>query len=123
MKHSYTDIYHRANVDLIRINPRAWLVTRVEVGSEWRGQGAGGRLLDRVCMAADVEGVDLLISVEPDGTGLDHEALVGFYERRGFVLFAPGDTESAMIRRHKERRSSDPSAYPHRTPTDPKTGR
>lgn len=68
-----------------------YLLTRLNVPQEHRGQGLGSRLLATVLEAADYEGAVLYVDPMPNGDharglgGLDQETLVAFYERRGFV--------------------------------------
>lgn len=88
MKDGYTAAPLRANATLMRFDsfrPGAWLLSRIEVGSEVRGRGIARELLARVLADADDEQVPLYLSVEPDGTGLDDEQLRAWYGRSGFV--------------------------------------
>lgn len=89
MKDSYFDIDNGATVTLISIDhslPDHWMVTSVEVQRAHRGKGAAGRLLATVLADADQEGATLVLDVSPDGTGLDQQALIDFYSRRGFIM-------------------------------------
>lgn len=64
-------------------------ITSIEVREE-RGQGHARALLKQITDDADLEGVTLVLSIEPDGTGLDARALKRWYERAGFT-HQPGD--------------------------------
>ena len=72
------------------------LVTRVEVGSESRGDGHGSTILAAMCAEADRCGQTLYLEVSPDGTGHDYETLVAWYGRYGFVAW--DQAETGMVR-------------------------
>jgi ribosomal protein S18 acetylase RimI-like enzyme len=97
MQHSYFLPGIRASADLMFITDKSAMLTRIEVGREHRGQGIGSKLMRVVLDAADNEGFTLMLGVEPDGTGLNHAALVAWYERLGFQ----GDG-TFMVRNPKE---------------------
>jgi GNAT superfamily N-acetyltransferase len=61
-----------------------------------RGRGWGRKVLKRVLDDADAEGVVMFLSVDPDGTGLDHTQLLKWYCRNGFV---PIDGSHVSLRR------------------------
>jgi ribosomal protein S18 acetylase RimI-like enzyme len=88
MQHSYRIPNVRASADLM-FAPQGTLalLTRIEVGREHRGQGYASKLLAMVLADSDREGIDIYLSVEPDGTGLDRSALIAWYERHGFEYF------------------------------------
>ncbi len=100
MKHQYYSVEAGTTVDLMCWNDDMWLITRVEVNRKFRGQGHASRMLDLVCADADAERATLVLSVEPDGTGLDTAALMAFYFKRGFVPLAEDDPH-ALIRTPK----------------------
>lgn len=56
------------------------------ISRQCRGRHYGSMLLERVCRAADSEGVTLLLIVSPEmDSPLQERALIAFYERHGFV--------------------------------------
>lgn len=73
-------------------------VTGIGVGRAFRGQGAASRVLKEVIEDADREGVKLYLSIEPDGTGLEEDALRAWYSRFGFVNMDPELTDIGMVR-------------------------
>lgn len=99
MQSSYYNVAEGASINLMGTLPyheNWYLVTGVSVQFRFRGRGAASRLLKQVCADADREGVTLLLSIQPDGTGLGYEELRAFYARNGFAMF--GSEEDAMIR-------------------------
>lgn len=87
MKSSYVNVEEGAVVHLMEITGGAvWIVTSVAVPLRRnRGKGAASRLLDVVLADADAEGIQLVLSVEPDSTdGLNFDELYDFYERHSF---------------------------------------
>jgi len=100
MQHTYSDGEHFATVYLLSVNDKnAYIITGWEINQRYRGRGYASKLFDRVCADADNEGATLMLSVEPDGTGLDLIALFAFYESRGFVRMNESDV--GMIRHPK----------------------
>lgn len=73
----------------------AYLVTRIEVGAEHRGQGYGSALLRMLCADADEEAATLVLSVSGDGSAgaMSNHDLTRWYERYGFE-----DRGVAMVR-------------------------
>lgn len=103
MKHFYSliDDGIRATANLMHIGfggreNGVFLLTSLDVGIESRGQHYGSRLLEMVLNDARTTGAAILLSVVPDGTGLDDEQLGQFYGRHGFEMF-DDLSESAMI--------------------------
>jgi ribosomal protein S18 acetylase RimI-like enzyme len=91
MQTCYIDREHNAIADLVRpgeLTP-CWTITRVNVPGLSRGKGVGSKLLDRILADADAEGLTLQLEVAPSG-GLDYDALVAWYRRRGFKFTASG---------------------------------
>lgn len=110
MRSSYVNVEEGAVVHLMEITGGAvWIVTSVAVPLRRnRGKGAASRLLDRVLVDSDAEGVQLVLSVEPDGTdGLDFEALQRFYVRHGFRDIA--DHSGLMYRNPYEAAEPEPA--------------
>ena len=88
MQHTYfvhTSAVTIAIADLSEIEDGVWEVNRLNVPRHQQGMGYGKRLIQRVCKAADDEGVTLRLNVNPYGS-LDRDALVAWYERYGFVV-------------------------------------
>lgn len=103
MKHFYSliDDGIRATANLMHIGfggreNGVFLLTSLDVGIESRGQHYGSRLLEMVLNDARTTGAAILLSVVPDGTGLDDEQLGQFYGRHGFEMLSEL-SESAMI--------------------------
>lgn len=88
MKTSYLETQHWASINLMDINPSTYLITGIEVHRDSRGNGYASALLDDVCRDADRENITLMLSVDPDGTGLDEQTLVDWYTRKGFKPLA-----------------------------------
>lgn len=99
MKDTYANVEDGSCIHLMELGPPAsdWMITSVGVQRSLRGRGAAGRLLDLVLAEADAEGTLLILSVQPDGTGLDEDTLRAFYGRRGFRL-APLLEDAVMYR-------------------------
>lgn len=87
MRHGYYDGATGVTIDLIfgKTDDNVAIITRIEVHKKFRGNGYASRMMERVCEDADEEGYLLLLSIEPDGTGLTFEQLREWYERMGFV--------------------------------------
>jgi N-acetylglutamate synthase-like GNAT family acetyltransferase len=75
-----------------------WLITSIGVQSAQRGRGAATRMLQEVLKDADKDQVKLFLSIEPDGTGLDDDALRSWYSRLGFVSMDPTISPIGMER-------------------------
>lgn len=67
-----------------RENPRYYVITRINVMEQYRGQGYGTRILNMILEDADKEGKRLLLEPVPSG-GLDQKELEAWYERHGFT--------------------------------------
>lgn len=99
MQYCYIDSEHHATVYLMpakyhRDDSDRYILTSWEINRKFRGKGYASKLFDEVLAEADKENVTLLLSVEPDGTGLDSTALFAFYASRGFEVMQ----ETTMIR-------------------------
>jgi len=114
VQHSYHDISHWTSINLMPFHlnndgsadgVKEWMVTGVEVGRAYRGQGHASRLLSTVVAEADAEGVTLHLMVAPDGTGLDAEALVAFYSSKGFAHDSDKNMPDTMTRHPQSERS------------------
>lgn len=88
----------RATACVVQIRPAAYLITRIEVGPEDRGEGYATNLLRQVIEDAEAEGAALHLGVSPDDSdGLDSIQLTRWYERYGFV--SRENCEGYMVRR------------------------
>lgn len=66
-----------------------WTITRLHVPTAFRGNGHGSALLNLVL--ADADKLNVRLYVEPFSSGpLDHDALVAWYQRHGFVKWRYG---------------------------------
>lgn len=65
-----------------------YLLTRVNVPKEHRGEGLGSRLLKMVTDEADANEATLILEVVPSGP-LSSAALQEWYERNGFRRYHP----------------------------------
>lgn len=72
---------------------KTWLFTGIDVAHNERGKGVARDLMRVVLDDADREGVTLILSVEPDGTGLSFEQLKSWYTRLGFEEISDGTME------------------------------
>jgi ribosomal protein S18 acetylase RimI-like enzyme len=73
-----------ASLDVIAHD--TWEITYLRVDNEFRGQGYGRLLLNRVLRAADARGKVLELYVSSgDINRMDDRALQAWYERNGFV--------------------------------------
>lgn len=84
MKACYAIQRVRAIADLVQLEPKIWLLTRVNVPKERRGQGYGSFLLDSILKDADAEQSAIVLEASPSD-GLTLAQLQTWYERRGFV--------------------------------------
>lgn len=85
MKTCYIDKEHRGIADLVppgELFP-TWVITRINIPAEHRGNGYGSALLKRILVDADVEQVTLALEVFPSGP-LDYDDLMYWYARHGF---------------------------------------
>lgn len=81
------------------------LLTRIFVSPGVRGNGHGRKLLEIVCVEADREYKNLMLSVDPD-PGMDWDRLIKFYMSFDFVLL---NDDSTMLR--KWRRLPKPKVW------------
>lgn len=80
------------------IDGRPALLTSLNVRSPYRGNGHARALLRAVCIDADREMRDLLLSVDPD-PDIDSDRLVKLYESYGFVMLKDKQTMRRTWRR------------------------
>jgi ribosomal protein S18 acetylase RimI-like enzyme len=73
------------NIAIADIVPymRGYIITRINVPSQYRGQGYGRELLLQILEEADKHDLPLYLEVSPSG-GLDYLDLVAWYTRHGF---------------------------------------
>jgi ribosomal protein S18 acetylase RimI-like enzyme len=85
VKTCYVDVVTRSIADLVQPGEMApfWVITRINVPREHRGQGLGSKMLKEICADADKEGCSLGLDVSPSD-GLDYDQLVAWYKRYGF---------------------------------------
>ncbi|MCA1800003.1 MAG: GNAT family N-acetyltransferase [Actinobacteria bacterium] len=119
MNHSYHLPGLRVSADLMWLDSQGegfWLLTRVEVGQEIRGQGYGSQLLKVVCDAADKEGAHLELMACPDHSFncLEIDALIDWYERNGFQVWDKFDDSPlvTMVRFPAKNTRLDPDISP-----------
>jgi GNAT superfamily N-acetyltransferase len=60
-----------------------YVITRINVMEQYRGQGYGTKILNMILEDADSEGVVLFLEPVPSG-GLSKKELEAWYERHGF---------------------------------------
>lgn len=65
------------------------LISRINVPREYRGQGIGTELLERVLEEADIEEVNLVLEILPFSDGPDYEVLHAWYSKHGFREMGP----------------------------------
>ena len=61
-----------------------YMINRINVPREFRGQGIGSALLNECISCADADGVTLYLGIMPSD-GLHFDALESWYKRYGFV--------------------------------------
>ena len=66
-----------------------WMITRLNVPQEVRGLGYGTELLRRITEDADKDNLALCLLPQASG-GLDHDRLIAWYERYGFMWVESG---------------------------------
>lgn len=69
--------------DICEYENLGWIITRINVPAEFRGTGAGTRLLKQITDDADEHGVTLWLEISPSD-GLNYEELEAWYKRHGF---------------------------------------
>lgn len=84
MKTCYANERSRAIADLILVEEKVYLLTRINVPKSHRGLGYARLLLKMITTDADADGVTLLLEVAPSD-GLDYAQLSAWYERHGFM--------------------------------------
>lgn len=60
-----------------------YVITRINVMEQFRGQGLGTKILEEILKDADDEGVILFLEPQASG-GLSQKKLEAWYERHGF---------------------------------------
>jgi GNAT superfamily N-acetyltransferase len=92
METAYYDIPHRVTAYLMELDAQCYLLTELQTGREFRGQGHAAHLLDQILIQADQEGVTLCLTLAPDNSldSLTEQALLAFYARRGFAELTDG---------------------------------
>lgn len=100
------DTYAIADLTYIEL-VEGWMVTRVNVPRQYRGQGHGSRLLRRVTDDADEHGATLVLMPIPSGP-LDRKALVAWYRRHGFEWGKPGTPHHHYLVRFPRSRDGRP---------------
>lgn len=76
-----------AILDLKATTPTEMEITYIEVLT--RGQRMGSRLMDIVTQEADRNGVGIRLKAVAQRTGMPQDALVNFYQKRGFDVIDP----------------------------------
>lgn len=81
-----------------------WILNRIQVNRDYRGQGIGTRLLIQICEEADRNGDTLWLGVSPDGPGY-FKRLVAWYRRHGFkpLKRTVGHVHNVMVRQPRPR--------------------
>lgn len=95
MQSVYSDVEHYSTVSLMEIEI-GWLITGVEVNRKFRGHGYASKLIGKVLEEADRERTTLLLTVDPDGTGMNHDQLRTWYSKLGFIPYS--GEEDSLIR-------------------------
>lgn len=78
-----------AEVDLWQMEAGSYVVSRVIVSAEYRGQGYARQLMQEVLRDADAAGVTLLLEINPYGD-MTYEQLESWYMRLGFCKDGSG---------------------------------
>lgn len=81
-------IYAAAIADIVKMpidssKREYWVITRINVMEQFRGQGYGTRILEDILRDADAENVTLFLEPAASG-GLSQEELIEWYKRHGF---------------------------------------
>ena len=71
-----------ASIDLTPYD-KGWMITRIFVPEEGRGQGFDSQVLNLVLEDADAEGAILYLEVHPYGC-VEHQQLEAWYRQHGF---------------------------------------
>lgn len=94
----------RAQVNLLQVSPKMYIVTQVWVNPVYRGGGWGTYALRNLTLNADLQAAILALSVQPDSGSLTASELFSWYTRHGFKVWegrATSDEDGryeAMIR-------------------------
>lgn len=76
--------YRLAIADLVKDGRNTYMLTRINVPVQHRGQGYARQLLKQILDDADREGVIIKLHVS-EGGGLSDEQLTEWYKRHGFA--------------------------------------
>lgn len=102
---AFMEFMGRARADYMA-DKRHLFIELVATAHDFKGQGAGRLLVERICADADEEGLECFVETNRD--------IVGFYERFGFGLREERDmpgglgyTEFIMVRSPKKREPED----------------
>lgn len=83
MKNCYVDEEHISIADLCDYYGKGLVITRINVPSQYRGNGYGSALLKQIVKDADTDRVSLFLEILPSG-GLNYTQLKSWYGRYGF---------------------------------------
>lgn len=75
-----------AVLDLSRYYGQGYIISRINVPFDCRGQGFGTKLLKRITDAADREGQILWLEIQ-ESDGLTYDQLEAWYKRHGFKWY------------------------------------
>lgn len=92
MKLCYADRATRSVADVVaadHLGAHIFVITRISVPKEYRGQGVGRQLLKEVLADADKEGVRLVLEINPYGD-MTFKQLEAWYTRNGFLQTIEG---------------------------------
>lgn len=78
--------YRHAHLELQLDERGRFIIATLKTDGAHQGRGEASLLLARILELADRRGAALYLTPAPYGKGLDRDALVTFYQRRGFRL-------------------------------------
>lgn len=89
---------NRGSIDLYRHRDNIWIMTRIFVFKDIRGQGVAKALMDELVKVADENDYIILTEVSPYlGQKVDYTRLANFFQRYGFDYFWKG-LKDMMVR-------------------------